>query len=1214
LWVIDNNSFGYNTYLWHENCPFGMRLIDCLQFGTARINGIDRISRERALMAIEKNSLSGSVLRKLLVSFWTVLVLLVLGSGAYAQDQGSLAGTVTDATGAQIPGAAVVATNVATGGAHAVVTTSTGAYIINGLAPGTYEVAVSAAGFAAYKAKAEVTVGGHLTLDAKLTVNASAETVEVTAEGGVQVNTTTQEISQVVSQQQISQLPSLTRNPYDFVALSGNISSGDAASGGKMQNATSRGVGFSLNGSRSTGTEILLDGVENISVFGEGVGVLVPIDSVQEYRVITSNFEPQYGRASGGIVNVATRSGTNSLHGNVWEFNRLAAYTANTVTNAQSGVPKGGYTRNQFGFAVGGPIMKNKLFFFGSTEWIRVRSSANAVAGVPDPAFLALAAPNIQSFFSTYGGKQNFRVIGVTTNQDVADNNGGVPIQNVPLTTPVFDTVGFTAPGDAGGGVPQNTYNIVGRVDYTFSDRTSAFFRFVYYDEVDTPGSQFSSPYSQYNVGQDVKNQAYLFSAVHQFNTAVTSLTKASYSRFNTAYSYATSLQETPVLIMSVNATIPGTGTPTQFPGFYDTNPANGGLPFGGPQNTIQVNEDLNWVKGRHSAQFGGQILYIQDNNAYGAYAQATQQLGNNRAAGLQNLQSGNLFEFEAAVNPAGALPCVKNQYTGVFTQTPACSINLPAGTPSFARSERFHDWAVYAQDSWKVTPRTTFNYGVRYEYFGVQHNNNRNLDSNFYYGPGATLPAQIRSGQVFTTPNSPIKGLWNPSYGTVSPRIGFAVDIFGNGKTSLRGGYGISYERNFGNVTFNVIQNPPNYAVVIENNTVVTNSNKGPLAGNSGNVPLPPTSLRHVDQNIRTAQTQFWSAAIGQQLAPNTILSVEYVGSRGIHLYDIKNYNGIGGGNVLLGDPVLDPHGSGKSALTRLNPQYSNINNRGSEGDSYYQGVNVGLQSQNLRHTGIQFVANYTFAHATDDLSTTFSETNNAFSLGYTNPFDPSLDHGNSDFDIRQRFVFAPIYKTPSLKNMLMNEALGGWQVTGIYTVRTGTPFTYFDSTDNASGYNVARYTPDPSVRLTQRTFKKIPAGQNGGGSNSYTVGSLPQALETSNPNLLGASDWGPFWPAMTARNAFRGPGAWAFDCSISKVFPIHEQFSLEFRAEAFDIFNHHNLYLQEADNDVADVGSYDPGTTYPILASKGGIGNGTPPGANDERRFGQFAVKINF
>jgi hypothetical protein len=343
----------------------------------------------------------------------------------------------------------------------------------------------------------------------------------------------------------------------------------------------------------------------------------------------------------------------------------------------------------------------------------------------------------------------------------------------------------------------------------------------------------------------------------------LSSITKLSFSRFDTTFTYNTALQNTPTLFSYVNATDPVSGSPINLPGFYNQNPANGGLPFGGPQNTVQINQDLSVVKGKHTAQFGAQIIYIQDNNAFGAYAQAAEQLGNSPTQGLQNLQNGNLFRFSAAVNPNGALPCVADQYTGAFTQTPGCSIHLPASAPSFARSDRFHDWGAYAQDAWKATSKATINYGVRYEYFGVQHNDNGSLDSNFFFGGNGTpAPANIRTGQVFTSPNSPVHGLWAPQYGTVSPRIGFAYDVFGNGKSSVRGGYGISYERNFGNVTFNVIQNPPNSAVIVVNNTTVTSSNSGPLSAASGNVPLPPTSLRNISQNIRTSQTQFWSMA----------------------------------------------------------------------------------------------------------------------------------------------------------------------------------------------------------------------------------------------------------------------------------------------------------------------------------------------------------------
>jgi hypothetical protein len=1148
---------------------------------------------------------------KIFLRYLTGVLATMFLSGAIVLAQvesGVISGTVTDQSGAIVTGATVTATNLSTNASRTTTSSNNGAYSISGLEPATYQVTMESGSFKPFSGKVEVTTGGHVTLDAKLSISGATTQVEVVAEGGNQVNTQTQDLSQVVNREEVEQLPSLTRNPYDFVALSGNISAGDSSNsgdqraGGNSQNADLRGVGYNINGQRSSGTEILLDGVENIDLFSDGVGIVIPVDAMQEFRITTNNFMPQYGRASGGIVSVTTRSGTNAFHGGAWEFNRLSSYTSNTVTNSQEGLPKGLYTRNQFGFAVGGPVFKDKLFFFATTEWTRVRSSASLTGGVPTPQFLALTAPNVQAYFNQYSGGKTFNYSSTFTAADVG-------ITGIPAATPVFGTVPYTAPENAGGGVPQNTYNITGRVDYNFSDKTQAYFRYVDYKEVDESGSAYASPYSQFNVGQTLDNQAYLLSLNHVFNPSLLTSTKLSFSRLNTSLSYNTALQNTPTLFVSTNAQIPGTGTFINLPGFYDTNPADGGLPYGGPQNVIQWNQDLNFIKGKHSMQFGGQVLYIQDNNAYGAYAQADEQLGINRTAGLQAFLTGTLYQFQAAVSPNGALPCVQDPYTGALTQTAGCSITLPATSPSFARSNRYHDWAVYGQDAFRVTPKFTFNYGLRYEYYGVQHNNNKNLDSNFYYGTGSTYQTQIRNGQVYTTPNSPIGGLWSPQYGTVSPRIGFAYDVFGNGRTSIRGGYGISYERNFGNVTFNVIQNPPNYAVIVVDNTPVTSSNAGPLAGNAGSVPLPPTSLRNVAQNIRTAQTQFWSAALEHQLTPTTVVSLQYAGARGVHLYDIKNINGLGSGNVFEGDPTQDADGN--TGLTRLNPQYSNINNRGSGGDSYYEAMNIQFQTTNLHRTGLSLVANYTLAHQFDDLSTTFSETNNAFSLGYTDPFNPALDRGDGDLDVRNRFVMGPIYDTPWYgKGSTFKQAVGGWQIVGIYQVHTGAPFTYFDSTNDVSGYNIPRYSAASGGIPSQRTFKSLPSGADGGGQNFYTVGNLPPAASFTNPNyLLGASDWGPYPANMVSRNAFRGPGQWTFDAAISKTIPIHEQINLEFRAEGFDILNHHNLYLQEGYNDVADTGD---GVPIPVFGSKGGIGNNG--GANDERRFGQFSLKLNF
>lgn len=1144
-------------------------------------------------------------------------------------DTGEVAGTITDASGAVVTGTDLTLKNTGTNAARTTRTAANGAYSFRSVPAGIYELSGQSTGFQPIKQRVEVTVGGHATLDIKLAINGAEQTVTVVGEGGTTVNTTSQEVSQIVSSEQVSQLPSLTRNPYDFISISGNISSGDkvAQSGATStvgdQNTTTRGVGYSLNGQRPTGTEVLLDGVENNDTHVTGPAITVPLDSVDQYRIVTSNFGPEYGRASGGVVDVITKAGTNRFHGGAWEFNRLSAYTSNTVQNAQSGNPKGKYTRNQFGYDIGGPILKDKLFFFQSTEWARVRGAANLTSNVVTPEFLAASAPETQAFFAKFGANsphftKTLTKNDVTANGAVTPTPGG-PFDKLPGSTPIFGVASFSAPANSGGGSPQNTYYLDGRIDFNLSQKTQMFFRGARYNELDQSGALFNSPYSQYNVGQALVGQAYLYSLTHQFSPSLLSSTKLSFTRNSVGDTFNTALRDSPVLYLYNNATIGG--NLVQLPGFFDQFEGVGGLPAGGPQNTVQINEDFDVSRGRHSLKLGTQLFYIQNNITYGAYAQAVEGIGTGAPSGLDNFLTGDLVLFQAAVNPQGALPCVRNYATGALVVTPACSINLPAAQPQFSRSNRFKEWALYADDSYKITPRLNINYGVRYDHFGVQHNNNPNLESNFYYGKGATFQDQIRNGQVFTTPNSPTHGLWEPSWGTVSPRVGFALDVTGDGRTSLRGGYGIAYERNFGNVTFNTIQNPPNYATLQVTTGVnkITTDNLGPLGGSSGSRALPPTSLRNVAQNIRTAQTQFYSLTVERELKTNVIVSLAYVGSRGTHLYDIKNYNMRGTGNVFLGDPIQDA--TGKFIYSRLNNQYGSINNRGTGGDAYYNGMNAGFQMNDISKTGLAITANYTYAHSTDNISSTFSESNSASNgvgnLGYLDPFNPGLDHGSSDFDIRHRFVFAPIYQTPWFRNghSWKSMLLGNYLATGIYTVRTGTPFTFSDSSNSLNAgvaAGIPRYTP--SALIKNRTFTGS-TGQVAGQANTYSLASLPAAVNFSNAALGGISDFGPYPLNMTTRNAFRGPGAWNFDLAASKSFPIREGITLELRAEGFDIFNHHNLYVIDATNDVANYGYVTNGPaptpiSLPVQAKKGGV-NG---GANDERRFGQFALKLNF
>lgn len=1171
--------------------------------------------------------------------FGLILLLGLVSHTAAAQTHtGTISGAVRDKTGAVVPDAKVSVIASATGVTRTVQTDSAGGYSIPGLAPGLYDITVSKSGFADYKGRAEVSVGSFVTVDAQLSVSAVTSNIEVVATAGTEINTQSQEVSQLITPEQIQNLPSLTRNPYDFVALAGNVSGGDRSmstnnpqlSEGGGQNLTSyRGVGFNINGQRATGTEVLLDGAENLNIFDDTIALLLPQDSIQEYRIVTNNFDSQYGRAAGGIVNVTTKAGTNTFHGDAWEFNRVSAYTANTFDNNAHSVPKGHYTRNQFGYDVGGPIAKNKLFFYQSTEWLRVRSAANLLAYVPDPTFLSAYTPaNVRAWFAAYGA-QTFTPVSVLakpaspTNPTLPYNPGGPFATTVPTGAPVFDLVNFTAAADAGGDLPQNTYNLVARADYNLNDNTRMFFRYGRESLTALPGSIFASPYPQYLVGQTIDNNNFLYSLNHTFTPNVLSTTTLSFFRDNVAQTYDQGLTQTPTLFLyNINsAAVNINGEPLQMPGFFDFNTATGGLPFGGPQNTIQINQDVSWIRGRHTMKFGGQYNYIQLNRGYGAYEQAIESLGkSNSANGLDNFVTGTLYEVQKAINPSGVFPCASGSYTGGGSQgnpiiTPACSLTYPLADPDFTRSDRYHDWALYAEDSWRVTPKLTINLGLRYEHYGVQHNVNPNLDSNFYYGPGSSYYEQVANGSVQLAPKSPIGQLWKPSWGTVGPRVGFAYDPFGTGKTVLRGGYGISYERNFGNVTFNVVQNVPNNATVNVFGVPLPLSNLGPFGGATCpplplGCALPTVSPRNVDQNISVAQTQFWGLTFEHKLGSKAVVALEYNGAHGLHLYDIKNINPIGGGQAYLDQPLVtsDPQNSACSSaapcLTRPNQFYTAINNRGNAGFSHYNALNLRFQTQELGHTGLFILANYTFAHAMDNLSTTFSETNAQFNLGYLDPRHPALDYGSADFDIRHRVALEMTWTEPYLKGShgFIKQVGSGWSVSPIFIARTGIPFSVWDSTYALQF--IPRYVP--TAPIPNQTV----GGGTNAGANLFNLLSLPAANSFNNPNLDRISDFGPFPSNMTTRNEFRGPGAWSFDLAVAKTFPINERVSLEFRAESFDLFNHANMYVLAAGADAhGQVGG------VVIQGKKGGLGQGTAEGlSHDERRFGQFALRLHF
>ncbi len=440
----------------------------------------------------------------------SLLVISALGQ----VETGQILGTITDPSGAVVSGARVTAKSVSTGAVREATTNSTGLYSIPGLRPDTYDVTVEARGFRKVSQHLQVGVGSSNEISARLELGNTSEVVEVTGVNAP-VNTEDQTLSSTVTSHQLDQLPtSPTRNPYALVGISGNVAE---------DNNSNRGAGYSINGMRSSSTNILLDGGENVDTFTANVGQVIPLDSVQEFSVLTNNFTAEFGRASGGVVNLVTKSGTNSFHGSAYEYNRISALSANTYQNDATDTPKGTFTRNDFGFSIGGPIKKNKLFFFNNTEWIRVRSSSPTTYTIIDPGSIASLAPDSQAFFAAYGSAF---APGVRT---IATGLCSATVVN----SPNCSTVVFPVPTDAGGGAPQNTWMEVARVDYNLSSKTTLFGRYASYKEIDFAGYVNASPYAGYNTGQDSYDQNIEVALSHLFTPNFVNSAKVIFNRLN---------------------------------------------------------------------------------------------------------------------------------------------------------------------------------------------------------------------------------------------------------------------------------------------------------------------------------------------------------------------------------------------------------------------------------------------------------------------------------------------------------------------------------------------------------------------------------------------------------------------------------------------------------------------------------------------------------
>ena len=623
-----------------------------------------------------------------------------------------------------------------------------------------------------------------------------------------------------------------------------------------------------------------------------------------------------------------------------------------------------------------------------------------------------------------------------------------------------------------------------------------------------------------------------------------------------------------PTLYMNPTTPVSLQGYRIAFPGYLPFSPGNA-IPFGGPQKLLQLYQDQTWIRGKHDFRFGGSYVHISDDRTFGAYANAVEALNTTSAAlpSLDNFVLGQIAQFQTAINAEG--------YPGGTYVT-------PVSLPSFTSFNRYNEFALYVNDNWSVGNRVTVNLGLRYEVlrpadeeraqvrFELLLWRRERIGELQLIRPTSCAPS--RPAACCRPTRARLARCGSPTGTTGRRALGFAWDVTGDGRTSVRGGYGMGYERNFGNVTYNVLFNPPKYLVAsiaaadVGGNLPVFVDNAGPFGGVAGvTKTIPAGSLRHVDQNIETAYAHFYGLSLQKQIGQALTGSIEYTGSSGRKLYDLADPNKVGAELVYLGTG---------SANTRPNAQFGcagcAFNTRGNRGQSQYHGVTFGLDARQVADTGLQFSAKYTLSSTHDNLSTTFSDDgNNNFNLGYMDAFDPMLDWGYAQFDSRHRLALSGVWVLPFARGAerLAKALLSDWQLNWIFTARTGYPFTVWDCTNGiGSACGLRILTGSNSMRPTAQT----PATRTSFRSLDLTP-LVAHAGSYVNP-ITGNSDFGPYPADMTERDAVRGPGYWNVDFGLSKRVRFGTR-AVQLRLEAYNLFNHANLF---ANTETADVGSF--------------------------------------
>src|SRR5579864_8636148 len=944
---------------------------------------------------------------------WVLCALLALtyvGIAEAQSVQGVVTGTVVDSSGAVVPAADLTLTNDGTGVSQVEKTGTDGNFRFGLVPPGTYTLTIKTQGFTTREIKG-ILVEASKTVPVAVTLSvATAQAVVEVSEQEAMVQTATSDVAVTINQRFIESMPLLTRNVFDLAFAAPSVTQG------MNFNATS-------GGARESGTTYLLNGADNNDNFSEGnYNVTPPLESVREFTMLTNNMNAQYGHAAGALVSAVQKSGTNSFHGVAYEFNRNRSFNASDFFANRAASPKPKYIRNQYGGEIDGPIVKDKTFFSFTFDRLDLRQGGTIVQAVPTPSELTAistnAGPNAQYYLQKYKPLTSTAPCpSEAVNQpDAIGHIGCIQVFNPDLT-------------------PQNVY--VGKIDQNFStsDRISFTANITRYNDTNKFGGGYATS-AQPISGVDNEHYHHLaLVETHIFNAnLLNELTIAHNRHFSTYVAGDGKSSQAQVIIDGAN--YEGLG--------FGFGPSEGALVQGFVQDRWQLQDNLAWTKGKHSFKFGGGgqygILYRNwDLGSPGIYEFANT-LGP-KAADV------------GALNPNGSIGNVNNypdsNFQNDFPYYSELSINPSTGARGNAyRHYIMKDFNLFVNDDFKVSRRLTLNLGLRWERYGAPTEAHNILAQ--FTNLTATDPATVAAARV-----GPAKSMWNTQNHDFGPRVGFAYDVLGNGRMSVRGGFGISYDRLFDNIWSNGAWNPPFYALLDHDATAgdTVTYTVPPSVGQytPGTIPGPGhrVSVRTMDVHMKDSSVQNYYLGVERQFFRDVLVRASYQGSMGHHLSQLMNLNRYDGQNY---NKILSTSNPG-----RPNPDYSGFNYRANNLNSNFNSLVTGVQKR-FSH-GVQFQFSFTWSRLMDQGSDLF--TGSTATGGYSQPFYflsnnyPKLEYGPGAFDHQKNFKVIFTYELPFFKDQhgFLGHTLGGWQISGFYQGYSGHPLEVYVSRSRYRG-----------------------------------------------------------------------------------------------------------------------------------------------------------------